>query len=214
MESLIGRGRLCVIQFIAPNQKLTGFWGRRRWYLGRKQGSIRIHTGWSGWIRASRVTWFTWTPQLNTSFSLRVGMHLWHFPPTRLCVWLPHLSTSCSHLCEPRALVSLSANDVNGICFGKALNIKITNDIGLLSSTILYARMETRYAPYTTSVLPGRKGGPPVAQYMEEGSPLCNRTKNQKSKLLKNFKLLLNVSHILYTQTSARIWADSHSICL
>lgn len=62
--------------------------------------------------------------------------------------------------------------------------------------------------------LPGSKEGPLVVQYTEKGSPLWNWAKNQKSKLLYNFKISLNVSYILYTQTSARIWADSHSICL
>lgn len=48
----------------------------------------------------------------------------------------------------------------------------------------------------------------------EEGNPLWNKTKNQKSKLLYNFNMLLNVSRILHPQTSAHIWAERHDISL
>lgn len=48
----------------------------------------------------------------------------------------------------------------------------------------------------------------------EDENPHWTKSKDQKSKLLCNFKILLNVSCILYSQTAEHICADSHSICL
>ena len=63
-----------------------------------------------------------------------------------MCTITPFLHFK-HHLCEPRELVSLSVNDVNHVVSGKALNIKIKNDIKVALRHNFVAHMETGMYP-------------------------------------------------------------------